>query len=85
MTQELTGIGSVAERRKEVLSLLAERKQVSVREVSEALGVSDVTVRMDFASLERDGLLQRIWGGATLPDQGRLEATFAARLALQQT
>lgn len=84
MAQELIGIGSAIERRKGVLALLAQQRQVSVKEVSDALGVSEVTVRQDFAQLEREGLLQRIWGGAILPEQNkREEGPFATRLSLQ--
>ncbi len=87
MVQEtnLVNLRSVAERRRQLLQFLTERTQVTVREVSEFLGVSEVTVRLDFATLERDGLLQRIWGGATLPEIGHKEGTFAARLELQKT
>src|SRR5436305_1012687 len=86
MIQDLTitGFGSVAERRKALLSLLAERKQISVGEARDALGVSEVTVRTDFAALEKEGLLQRVWGGAVLPGPGRAEGSFATRLAAQQ-
>ncbi|GAC1384486.1 MAG: DeoR/GlpR family DNA-binding transcription regulator [Herpetosiphon sp.] len=85
MNQEpsVAGFGSAAERRKSLLSLLAERKQISVAEASNALGVSEVTVRTDFAALEKEGLLQRVWGGATLPGQGRMEGSFATRLQMQ--
>src|SRR5690349_695583 len=86
MLQDLTitGFGSVAERRKALLALLAERQQISVGEARAALGVSDVTVRTDFAALEKEGLLQRVWGGAVLPDQSRVEGPFATRRAAQQ-
>ncbi len=83
MTQEITANNSRV-RRQHLLKLLAERNQVTVREVSEALGVSEVTVRLDFAYLEREGSLQRIWGGATLPEPGRKEGTFATRLEIQK-
>lgn len=82
--QEVSGFGAVKDRRKALLGLLAERTQVTVKEASEALGVSEVTTRMDFAALEREGQLQRVWGGAILPEPGRAEATFLSRLALQQ-
>ncbi|HEX2916061.1 MAG TPA: DeoR/GlpR family DNA-binding transcription regulator [Chloroflexia bacterium] len=80
----ITNLRNVAERRRQLLQLLGERSHLSVREVSEALGVSEVTVRLDFAALEREGQLQRIWGGATLPEPGRKEGTFAARLEIQK-
>ena len=72
------------ERRRQLLQLLIQRNQLTAREVSEALGVSEVTVRQDFAALEREGSLQRIWGGAILPEPGRKEGTFASRLEIQK-
>lgn len=83
MSQEVS-VNNSRKRRQQLLQLLTERNHVTVREVSEALGVSEVTVRLDFAFLEREGLLLRIWGGATLPEPGRKEGTFAARLEIQK-
>lgn len=67
-------------RRMALLNLLQQAGQVSVRACSESLGVSEVTIRNDLAVLERDGLLQRTWGGAMLRQQLRPEGAFLARL-----
>lgn len=67
-------------RRHYLLNLLQQEGQLSVRACSEALGVSEVTIRNDLAVLERDGLLQRTWGGAMLRQQLRPEGAFLARL-----
>ena len=37
---------------------------VSVQELSRKMGVSEITIRRDLASLERDGKLLRVHGGA---------------------
>jgi DeoR/GlpR family transcriptional regulator of sugar metabolism len=71
-------------RRLALLNLLQQQGQLSVRACSEALGVSEVTIRNDLAVLERDGLLQRTWGGAMLRQQLRPEGAFVARLQDQR-
>ncbi len=45
-------------------SLVDQRGIVSIRELGEELGVSDMTVRRDIALLERSGALHRTRGGA---------------------
>ena len=53
-----------AERRKYILELIEKQNSISVAELSHVLGVSDMTVRRDLRSLSRDGLLERVHGGA---------------------
>ena len=48
-------------------------------EVTSRFGVSGETVRRDFLSLEREGLLQRVYGGATSAAPGDREPSFAER------
>lgn len=67
-------------RRLYLVNRLQQEGQLSVRSCSEALGVSEVTIRSDLAMLEREGLLQRTWGGAMLRPQLRPEGAFIARL-----
>lgn len=71
-------------RRLYLLNRLQQDGQLSVRACSEALGVSEVTIRNDLALLEREGLLQRTWGGAMLRQQLRPEGAFMARLQEQR-
>ena len=51
-------------RRKKILEILHQDGQVRVSTLSDALGVSEVTIRNDLSALENDGFLQRIQGGA---------------------
>lgn len=53
-----------AERRSEILRLLDESGQVNVTELSQQMGVSEVTIRNDLDKLEKNGLLVRAHGGA---------------------
>lgn len=81
MTTASTADGRQPEiRRLALLNLLQQEGQLSVRACSEALGVSEVTIRNDLAVLEREGLLQRTWGGAMLRQPLRPEGAFLARL-----
>lgn len=66
-------------RREQILALLSARDRTSVGELSQLMGVSDVTVRKDLDLLEQQGLLTRVHGGAVVSGRGRLEQRFAAR------
>lgn len=48
---------------------VARRGIVSVRELTADLGVTEVTIRRDFAVLEQEGVLRRTRGGALSPDR----------------
>jgi DeoR/GlpR family transcriptional regulator of sugar metabolism len=66
-------------RREQLLEFLGSRDRASVGELSEVLGVSEVTIRKDLDVLEGQGVLLRIRGGAMVSGRGRLELHFAAR------
>ncbi len=70
-------------RRDQIMALLQRHGQISVRWCAEHLGVSEVTIRSDFALLEREGMLRRIWGGAVLDWPLWPEGSFASRLKKQ--
>lgn len=53
-----------AYRRSQILKELDEKGQVNVNELSETLGVSEVTIRNDLDKLEKNNLLVRAHGGA---------------------
>lgn len=66
-------------RREQILAYLSVNDRGSVGELSQALGVSEVTIRKDLDLLESQGLLVRVHGGAMASGRGRLEQHFAAR------
>ncbi len=66
-------------RREQILGYLSARDRTSVAELSQIVGVSEVTVRKDLDQLEAQGLLIRVHGGAVISGRGRLERFFAAR------
>lgn len=52
------------ERQKIILKMIVEKGAVTVSELCEQLGVSDMTIRRDLSTLEQASLLRRIHGGA---------------------
>ena len=53
-----------SERQYRVLEILRKDKAVNVSELSETLGVSEMTIRRDLLKMEQAGLLKRTFGGA---------------------
>src|ERR1022692_3202416 len=60
----------IQERRNHLLDLIQRDGRVLVSEISDALGISRITIRKDLDYLESKGLVQRTHGGA-LSLQGR--------------
>ena len=52
------------ERRQQILEALQENNRVTVPELSQRFGTSDVTIRRDLADLAAEGKLQRTHRGA---------------------
>lgn len=72
--------GASPERRREqILGYLSAHDRAAVGELSQALGVSEVTIRKDLDLLESQGMLLRVHGGAMASGRGRLELHFATR------
>ncbi len=55
------------ERRRKIVEQLQKEGRVFVKELSESLEVSAVTIRQDLKALEDERLLERTYGGAVLP------------------
>ncbi|MCU0515026.1 MAG: DeoR/GlpR family DNA-binding transcription regulator [Anaerolineae bacterium] len=74
------------ERRRTILEQLGRRGRVSVRDLSDLLRVSTVTIRQDLRALEDASLLERTHGGAVLPlpPAGSPERSFDVRLREHQ-
>lgn len=56
------------ERFNTILNLLEEKGAVTVQELSEVLGTSESTVRRDLNTLNEQGKLEKVHGGATLKE-----------------
>ncbi len=68
---------SQADRREQIIQCLKEQGDVRVSELSELFSTSEVTIRSDLAELEKNGILQRVHGGAiqTLKNYYALDAS----------
>lgn len=66
-----------AERRRQILDILAADERAEVAELAQRFAVSESTVRRDLESLARSGAIERTRGGA-LPSM-RLEPSFAQK------
>ena len=55
-----------AKRRDDILAMLKETSPRSVKEIAESLLVSEMTVRRDLTQMEREGLVKRSFGTASL-------------------
>ena len=56
-----------AERRRTIADTLRSRGVVSVAEMAERLGTTEITLRRDLRAMAKEGLLVRTHGGAVLP------------------
>lgn len=67
-----------------IMDLLNEKRTATVQELCEALDASESTIRRDLNELDRLGRVNKVHGGATLPDSQFLadEPTMAAKEAL---
>ncbi|MBK0327935.1 DeoR/GlpR transcriptional regulator [Rhodobacteraceae bacterium F11138] len=70
------------ERHQRILSMLAANRQVSANDLAEILNVSRETVRRDLVDLEGTGQVNRVHGGAVLPEP-RSEQPFRQRMTAQ--
>lgn len=66
-------------RREIIIKLLNENKMVHTSHLMDLFQVSTETIRRDLMDLEREGLLQRTYGGAVIDNQRGLEVTFSNR------
>ncbi|WP_234497683.1 DeoR/GlpR family DNA-binding transcription regulator [Vibrio maritimus] len=71
---------NVTLRRKKILDLLCAQGTVEVKALAKELNTSHVTVRNDLTSLEKEGKLERFFGGAALPTMMRMPAASQSGL-----
>jgi len=72
-----------AERRARIVEMLKARQAVRVSSLSEALGVSGMTIRRDLERLEVEGVLLRTHGGAILKRHMVEEPLYVDRVSTQ--
>jgi DeoR/GlpR family transcriptional regulator of sugar metabolism len=69
-------------RHDKILNLLQNFRQISVSELTERLGVSQVTIRKDLTILEEMGLILRSHGGASLAQIANQLSTVSSRKSI---
>lgn len=72
------------QRQARILSELRRAGAVRVSDLTELLGVSDMTVRRDLEQLATNGIVRKVHGGAVLAGQAAFEPGFAAKSRLSQ-
>ena len=72
------------QRQARILSELRRAGAVRVADLTELLGVSDMTIRRDLEQLTSDGSARKVHGGAVLAGQVAFEPGFAAKSQLSQ-
>jgi len=69
----------VLERRSKIMSLLQNKRRLTVKELAKRIGVSEATLRSDLNQMEEEGLLTRTHGGAVLNEYAAGETSFSVR------
>lgn len=64
-----------------IYHILLEKESVSTQELRQALGVSEATVRRYLAEMAKEGLIERVHGGARLPESTEVELSFRQKLS----
>lgn len=72
-------------RHEKIIQLVNERGSVSVNELSQLTGVSEVTVRQDLNILERGDFLRRVHGSAVAPESEDVNSRMRTRYKIKQT
>jgi DeoR/GlpR family transcriptional regulator of sugar metabolism len=68
-----------ADRRRQIVRTVNESGKISVSEISDMFNVSDMTARRDLRTLDQEGLLRRVYGGAVSRLGRSYEPPFPAR------
>lgn len=63
-------------RKAKLIEIIKEKGEVTVNELSRALGVTGTTIRKDLSDLETLGMVVRTHGGAILPSHTKVEWSF---------
>jgi DeoR/GlpR family transcriptional regulator of sugar metabolism len=71
-------------RRQQILEQIQDQGGARLSELAEAFTVSEMTVRRDLDTLERDGLIERVHGGAILAQRGTEEPGFEKKSLREQ-
>ena len=59
----------INDRKAQILEVVTKKRSATVQELKEELGVSESTIRRDIATLNREGKLIKVHGGAVALDE----------------
>ena len=57
---------TISQRHRRILEALAQKPDITVKELSQVLCVSEPTIRRDFTELDSKGIITKVYGGAIL-------------------
>lgn len=66
-------------RREDIMAMLKETSPLSVREIADRLLVSEMTVRRDLTQMEKEGVVKRSFGSASLSEEVNIEQSIFQR------
>ncbi len=72
----------VVERRNKIVTMLNEKKSITVQEAAKTFGVTEETIRRDLNTLEKKELLVRTHGGAVIADSNKHEISYENRKSI---
>lgn len=72
-------------RHEQIIRLVNERGSISVSELSQLAGVSEVTIRQDLNQLEKSNFLKRVHGSAVTPDSDDVSSRLRTRYTVKQS
>lgn len=67
-------------RRDRIVEYIKDKRTVTIPELSNHFGISEITVRRDFDKLAKQGLIRKVYGGATIVDTDKFEPVLAQRI-----
>ncbi len=75
-----------AERKLEIAKIINENGKIKTSELSKRFNVSEMTVLRDLASLEEEGVLKRVYGGALAfnDSSNEISSVFRSKINLKQ-
>jgi DeoR/GlpR family transcriptional regulator of sugar metabolism len=74
-----------AERRNQIAEIVSQEGQLSVTEISDLFGVSEMTARRDLRDLDQKGLVRRVHGGAVSRLGRSYEPPYPTRMQENQS
>ena len=68
------------ERRSKLLEYIRNKKTVNIPDIKQHFDISEITVRRDFNKLASQGLIKKVYGGATIIESEKFEPICVSSL-----